>query len=176
MHPGEAVVRRDPEVGGEEHRDDAGIDERAVDVHGGERGVRHLGAGEHAVQLARQIEVGDVRRAAGQQRGILSACHAGPQDRADHRGNLSPRRLVRFDERPSSSMEEQWTFNPLVQGSSPWGGTCSEALLTHSTGPEVTNRVTNRIGPVVRAGGWAGHECNPRRNGRDSAPGGLFPC
>ena len=28
--------------------------------------------------------------------------------------------------RPSSSMEEQWTFNPLVQGSSPWGGTWSE--------------------------------------------------
>ena len=24
---------------------------------------------------------------------------------------------------PSSSMEEQRTFNPLVQGSSPWGGT-----------------------------------------------------
>ena len=39
--------------------------------------------------------------------------------------------------RPSSSMEEQWTFNPLVQGSSPWGGTtrnqgvrCS-GTLTH---------------------------------------------
>ena len=25
--------------------------------------------------------------------------------------------------RLSSSMVEQWTFNPLVQGSSPWGGT-----------------------------------------------------
>ena len=25
--------------------------------------------------------------------------------------------------RPSSSTAEQWTFNPLVQGSNPWGAT-----------------------------------------------------
>ncbi len=30
---------------------------------------------------------------------------------------------------PSSSMEEQRTFNPLVQGSSPWGGTTRSARL-----------------------------------------------
>lgn len=30
--------------------------------------------------------------------------------------------------RPSSSMEEQWTFNPLVQGSSPWGGTATSLV------------------------------------------------
>ena len=30
--------------------------------------------------------------------------------------------------RPSSSMAEQWTFNPLVQGSSPWGGTDLDLL------------------------------------------------
>ena len=28
-----------------------------------------------------------------------------------------------------SSMEEQWTFNPLVQGSSPWGGTTRRGPL-----------------------------------------------
>ena len=32
---------------------------------------------------------------------------------------------------PSSSMEEQRTFNPLVQGSSPWGGTTSSQLRRH---------------------------------------------
>ena len=30
--------------------------------------------------------------------------------------------------RPSSSMAEQWTFNPMVQGSSPWGAT---TILPH---------------------------------------------
>jgi hypothetical protein len=32
---------------------------------------------------------------------------------------------------PSSSMEEQRTFNPLVQGSSPWGGTTSSQLRAY---------------------------------------------
>ena len=62
-------------------------------------------------------------------------CHADEQTDADHvddharrrRPNGGMPRRSRYARRrtccPSSSMEEQRTFNPLVQGSSPWGGT-----------------------------------------------------
>ena len=62
-----------------------------VDVHGAERGVGDLGAGEHGVQLAGQVEVVEVPRRTGEQRGVLGAQHPGPQDRARRirRGNLS---------------------------------------------------------------------------------------
>ena len=43
-------------------------------------------------------------------------------------GSFRPTAAYACRSRPSSSMEEQWTFNPLVQGSSPWGGTWSEAI------------------------------------------------
>ncbi len=44
---------------------------------------------------------------------------------------------VRSAWRPSSSMEEQWTFNPLVQGSSPWGGTVTAGMTLGTCYPLV---------------------------------------
>ena len=85
---GERVVGRDAEVGGGEHGDDAGRRQRVVDVDRAERGVGDLGAGEDGVQLARQVEVVQVARRAGEQFGILRAQHPSPQDRTSHRRNL----------------------------------------------------------------------------------------
>jgi hypothetical protein len=36
--------------------------------------------------------------------------------------------------RPSSSTAEQWTFNPLVQGSNPWGATKRNRITERKNG------------------------------------------
>ena len=73
-----------------------------VDVHGAERGVGDLGAGEDGVQLSWEVEIVQVPRRPGEQFGVLRAQHPSPEDRASHRRNLllrvqSPRGVAASD-------------------------------------------------------------------------------
>ena len=85
----EAVVRRDAEVGGGEHGDDAGHRRRRRRC-----GRRRAGRGptseraNTACSLPGQVEVVEVPGRTGEQRGVLGAQHPCPEDRASHRGNL----------------------------------------------------------------------------------------
>jgi hypothetical protein len=52
--------------------------------------------------------------------------------------------------RPSSSTAEQWTFNPLVQGSNPWGATSHfprnyNSFVFLRAGPYLHWRASDRI-------------------------------
>ena len=75
VHRDEAVVRRDAEVVGGEHGDDAGHAGGVVDVDRADRAVGDLGADEHGVQRFDEWQVGEVLPRPGEQAGILGAQH-----------------------------------------------------------------------------------------------------
>ena len=82
VHGGEAVVWRHAEVGGREDLDHAGHRACIVEVDGADGAVGDVGAHEHGVQLVRQVEIGEVLPAAGEQAGVLRAEHPGSEDRS----------------------------------------------------------------------------------------------
>jgi hypothetical protein len=65
--------------------------------------------------------------------------------------------------RLSSSMVEQWTFNPLVQGSSPWGGTADESASF--VRPAIAERCEKSSVEYPPAGSWPLGCCGACRRG-----------
>lgn len=66
--------------------------------------------------------------------------------------------------RPSSSMAEQWTFNPMVQGSSPWGATAGKHVSSGRwrTPPGIVPRVSSMArGCSGQAGSQDGYPLRP---------------
>ena len=85
-------------------------------------------------------------------------------------------------DRPSSSMEEQWTFNPLVQGSSPWGGTAHRPRRGGQADRDDSRRRLQAIGgrresarrPTARSAEGSADRRSPRRARRGSSSGACM--
>ncbi len=82
MDDGEPVMRRDTECVGREDLHDARHPRSVLDVDRADRAVSHVGAHEDGVQPIGEIEIGEVRAAAGEQTWVLGSQHASAEDRA----------------------------------------------------------------------------------------------
>ncbi len=92
------------EVGAGEHRDDAGHRGRGLGVDRADAGVRVRAAHDLEVQRARDVEVGDVLRFAGEERRVFLAQHSAAHDRA-HRATPA---VVRASAAASTAFTMFW--------------------------------------------------------------------
>ena len=84
VHLHQPFVRRQPEVGGGEDRDDAGHGARVVGVDRDQAGVRVRGAHEVEVEHAVDREIVDELGAAEQKIGVFDAPNRGSENRSGH--------------------------------------------------------------------------------------------